>query len=229
MSLITVPGVNGLYLIVDVFDQPQLNYFTEILLNDTHGHPCRQIHAATEYGWKFLPLRDNNHIDIKLRTSDDYLGEYPDWIQQIWNLVLVKLSDIEDLPSTLRTCASPDNLLINKYVPGDGVIPHTDELEFWEDWVVGVSFGSGCVFNYSLNKEKVSMYIPANSIYVLTKDARYKWKHGIAFVKEDIVYGDVIPRTTRISMTFRNIDKRWLTDEVRNNTVSNIVNMCEIS
>ncbi len=216
-SYLKVPQICGLYLITGVFSQEKHDEYNK-LLKIENGHMCRQIHPATEYGWKFLPLRDDNNLIIP-RTIKSYLGDFPILIKEIWEHISSLLSNISDLPESLKTCVEanvfPDHLLINKYNSGDGCIPHVDELEFWQDWVVGVSFGSGCIFNFVRAGEKISVYIPPNSIYILTKDARYKWKHGIPFVTEEVVNNNIVKRGTRISLTFRNIDKKWLSDEVR--------------
>lgn len=218
---ITVPNVDGLYLITNVFEQQQYNDINELLNQLTYsqvGNICRQVHVATEFGWTFLPLYGENGEIIK-RTIDSYLGKFPELITNIWDVVSDKLSCINDLPSSLQNCIIhkiyPDHLLINQYQPEDGCIPHVDELEFWEDWVVGISFGSGCMFNFTLDKKKINVYVPENSVYVLTKDARYKWKHGIPFDHSDIIYGTSVNRKFRTSLTFRNIDKKWLSDDVR--------------
>lgn len=39
----------------------------------------------------------------------------------------------------------------------------------------------------------------------LSGEARYRWKHGIKARKSDKINGAKIVRTTRISLTFRNI------------------------
>lgn len=62
--------------------------------------------------------------------------------------------------------------------------------------------------------KKVRVWIPPLSMYILTEDARYKWTHGITYDKFDSVYGDMIPRDERISITFRKIHSDYLSDEV---------------
>lgn len=212
-SLLEVPQVNGLYLITNIFDELEHLQYVDLLTQE-RGHECPQIHRATEYGWKFLPLYGSTppYGIIRQRTQDDYLGEFPEWIQNVWKTVHLKITSLcpANISQSLISTILPSHLLINKYIPGDGCTPHTDELLFWEDWVVGVNFNSGCQFNFTKDNEKVSVYMPANSVYILTGEARYKWKHGIPFVMTDDVYGCHVDRKQRISMSFRNIDKKWM-------------------
>lgn len=215
---VTIDEVKGFYLVSDVFSEEQYEKFNNNLNYLNGGNVCPQIHHAIEFGWNFLPLRDYDGT-ILPRTTESYIGEMPDLIKEIWrDIWLTTIQTNKELPQSLLKCAIPDHLLINTYTPGDGCRPHTDELEFWEDWVVGVSFGSGCVMTLSYEKNKTDVYIPPNSVYIFTKDARYKWKHGIPFVCDDNVNGVVVPRQTRKSLTFRNIHKNWLPDSVRTKT-----------
>lgn len=214
---ISIDEVDGFYMINDIFTESEHSYYFELLKN-VNENLCHQIHHANEFGWKFLPLKDENS-NIIIRKKNDNLGNFPEWIDEIWIKIrkhILKLTNC-NLPKELTECTKPNHLLVNKYEPGDGVIPHFDELEFWENWVIGVSLGSGCVFNLTRKGKKVKIYLPKNSIYILTRDARYEWKHGIEFVKEDNVYGNTIERSLRISMTFRNIHKKWFDDEIIKN------------
>jgi len=176
------------------------------------------LSAASEYKWKFLPIKDISGNPV-IKTASDYLGDYPEWIKQIWDKTIYQIRQYQELSFVMKERDYPDHLLINKYEIGDGCTKHTDELLFWEEWVVGISFGSGCIFRYE-NEKQVDIYLPKNSIYILSTDARYKWTHAIPFQGQDIVYGDIVPRDKRFSLTFRNIDKKYLSDETRESVKS---------
>jgi alkylated DNA repair dioxygenase AlkB len=145
---------------------------------------------------------------VKEKTIDDYLGPMPKGIDEIWEKAKESVKDVID-PKKYN------HVLINNYIPGDGCKSHTDEIEFWEDYVIGVSFGSGCSFEYSNADKKIIVYMPECSVYLMIDDARYKWRHGILFDKEDYYYGDLIERNERISLTFRSISEKFLTKEVK--------------
>lgn len=118
--------------------------------------------------------------------------------------------------------------IINLYLPGEGITPHVDLLGRYADGIIGVSFGSGCVMRFdkvespSCSKQEAEkrhgLFLPERSVVVLSKDARYKWTHGIDKRKEDCVSVNpssevensgshreaiLVKRRTRISVTFR--------------------------
>ncbi|KAG6899995.1 hypothetical protein C0993_004614 [Termitomyces sp. T159_Od127] len=119
--------------------------------------------------------------------------------------------------------------ILNLYQPGEGITPHVDLLRRFGDGIIGVSLGSGCVMQFTRVSEGVEshlqssdsgaerknwdIYLPERSVIVLSKDARYKWTHGIGKHKEDYVAlpdagaddtaGQWIKRGVRLSITFR--------------------------
>jgi len=131
-------------------------------------------------------------------------------------------------------------VIINTYLPGEGITPHIDLLDRYDDGIIGVSLGSGCVMQFEHvgkdlaqsrsgyhpngdpetngDKEDYGVYLPPGSVYVMTKESRYEWTHGIERVMEDFVLGGEdegphkdggrwIDRNFRVSITFR-----WLLD-----------------
>jgi alkylated DNA repair dioxygenase AlkB len=195
----------GLFLIPNVFSNHDAEKYFNILNDDT-SNICKQIHSATEYGWKFLPPTEQ-------KTIDDYLGKFPDWLIEIWHIIYEQIKDIDILPKIIL----PDHILINKYEIEDGCKIHTDDLVFWDNFVIGASFGSGTTMEFikTDNSKKINVWIPPNSVYIMIDEARYHWSHSIPFVKEDIVYGSIIPRSKRISLTFRNISEKFLSNDLK--------------
>jgi hypothetical protein len=207
---ITIKDIDGFYLIPNIFTEKENIDYMNILENEK-GNICYQVHKATEYGWNFLPIDKDKEGNCRRKTQDEFLGEFPEWLKNIWTRAYTCLKDENIFTSFSEKNIFPDHVLINKYEIGDGADDHTDDLTFWGDWIVGVSFGSGCTFCLtSETGTKYDIYLPKLSVYLMKGDVRYKYKHGITFDKFDIVYGNVIPRTKRISLTFREIDKRNL-------------------
>ncbi|KAG6335893.1 hypothetical protein ID866_3202 [Astraeus odoratus] len=121
--------------------------------------------------------------------------------------------------------------ILNLYKPGEGITPHVDLLSRFDDGIIGVSFGSGCVMSFEKvaqegddpdsqgqegdahiagQRDRWDLYLPERSILVLSRDARYTWTHGIPNRTHDTVEdecgGDepyLIKRGTRLSITFR--------------------------
>lgn len=200
--------IPGLYLIPNVFSQEDNNMYMQILEEENNNpNVSNQIHTATEYGWKFLPAT--------IKQPKDYLGDYPEWLEKMWQKIFIHVkANIPNFPEK----SYPDNVLINTYDNGDGCKSHIDQLNFWDNWVVGASFGSGCTFEFTndFGNEAIEFWMPPKSIYVMIDDARYKWKHGIKYSPIDLYYGDVIPRTKRISLTFRTMLDNILNDKIKN-------------
>ena len=199
-SLYVNPEIFGWYLITNVFTTAKEEYYLDQISKDTTANICHQIHKAKEFGWKFVP--------VEKKTEADYLGQFPEWLKEIWeNVHQVLKTHLSFFPKYVM----PDHVLLNEYEPGDGCKSHIDDVSFWNDWVVGVSFGSGCVMRIG----GCDMFIPQRSVYVLSGDARYNLGHGIDFVKTDEYYGDVIERSKRTSLTFRTIHNDFLDERTK--------------
>ncbi|KAG8809094.1 hypothetical protein FRC18_004692 [Serendipita sp. 400] len=106
-------------------------------------------------------------------------------------------------------------VILNRYQPGEGISPHVDLLDRYDDGIIGVSLGSGCAMDFAaiespdeVSRQK-SIWLCERSIIVLEGDARYNWTHGIRplhgdRVSERSVDDPIwIPRRTRTSITIR--------------------------
>jgi len=100
----------------------------------------------------------------------------------------------------------PDQVIINEYVPGEGIKPHKDRA-YYENQICGVNLGSSCIMRFirGANLEIVDVEVPRRSLYVMQDDARKKWKHGIPPRKKDVVDGQVQHRERRVSITYRKV------------------------
>jgi alkylated DNA repair dioxygenase AlkB len=100
----------------------------------------------------------------------------------------------------------PDQVIINEYVPGEGIKPHKDRA-YYENQICGVNLGSGCIMRFikGTNEEVIDIEIPRRSLYVMQDDARKKWKHAIPPRKKDNIEGTVQHRERRVSITYRKV------------------------
>ena len=104
-----------------------------------------------------------------------------------------------------RICGVPfDQMLVNEYLPGQGIAMHLDDAPF-DRTVVSLSLLSDCVMDFEKIRDKThhSLLLERRSLLVLSDDARYGWKHGIARRKTDRLAGIVLPRQRRLSITLR--------------------------
>ncbi|QXV63701.1 alpha-ketoglutarate-dependent dioxygenase AlkB [Mucilaginibacter sp. 21P] len=99
----------------------------------------------------------------------------------------------------------PDQVIINEYVPGEGIKPHKDR-NYFENQICGVNLGSDCIMRFiGPDYEVNDILIPRRSVYLMQDDARYKFSHGIAPRKKDVVDGVATLRERRVSITYRKV------------------------
>ncbi|XP_050705600.1 alkylated DNA repair protein alkB homolog 8-like isoform X2 [Eriocheir sinensis] len=121
----------------------------------------------------------------------------------------------------------PDQLTINRYLPGQGIPPHVDTHSSFTDELLSLSLGGGVNMDFRYiggsggngngegSKDKPPhyvVYLPSRSLCVMTGPARYEWSHGICPRMTDVVASrnsatglQLLPRRERISFTFRKI------------------------
>lgn len=97
-----------------------------------------------------------------------------------------------------------DQMLVNEYLPGQGISLHRDYAPFGRT-VVSLSLLSPCVMDFRLapSGRKESLLLEPRSLLVLEGEARYDWEHGIASRKRDAWHGLPVERGRRLSVTFR--------------------------
>lgn len=100
--------------------------------------------------------------------------------------------NIKDL-SRLNQC------IINIYEPGQGIAPHVDDIKLFGDTIVSFTFFSSREITLTSGNNVLHLITKPSSIYILTKEARYSYKHEMKKRKKD--YG--VPRGTVVSITFR--------------------------
>ena len=147
-------AIPGLWLCEEMLCPTQEKQLLARLAIDALGSPCLQIHPATEFGWSFL----KGHARGML-SETERLAPIPDWLMNLWTACLSCLGSSPSVCSSSskasleRSLAQMrrkpcDHVIVNDYVPGDGCLPHVDDVGFWDDWVLGVSLGSGCLMDF---------------------------------------------------------------------------------
>jgi len=120
------------------------------------------------------------------------------------------------LDAGLISCL-PDQLTVNRYLPGQGIPPHTDTHDCCTETILSLSLGSGIVMQFGGPRgEQVPIWLPARSLLVMSGEARYCWTHGITPRHGDTVPHTVlnssrtllegltlVPRSERVSLTYR--------------------------
>ncbi|MCX6048426.1 MAG: alpha-ketoglutarate-dependent dioxygenase AlkB [Chloroflexi bacterium] len=137
--------------------------------------------------------------DYKARkiAKDMQLGNLPTWLQT----VACRLHQ-DGYISTV-----PDQVIVNEYEPGQGIASHIDCEPCFDNIIISLSLGSGCIMNltHKIEKTKVPIWLAPGSIVVLQGEARYEWLHGISPRKTDEQDGRKLERKRRVSLTFRKV------------------------
>jgi alkylated DNA repair dioxygenase AlkB len=137
--------------------------------------------------------------DYKARKIDPsmYLGPLPAWAQPMANWLVAEGIML----------STPDQLIVNEYEPGQGIAAHIDCVPCFGPVVCSLTLGSQCVMDLSaVEGDRVeSILLERGSLLVLAGESRYRWRHAIPGRKSDKFGGQIIPRTRRVSLTFRTV------------------------
>lgn len=137
--------------------------------------------------------------DYKSRgiDRDMYLGPLPEWAGAL----------AERLHAQGHAPVCPDQLIVNEYLPGQGISAHIDCIPCFGATIISISLGSTCImeFEHTRSSEKTLVLLRPGSMVVMGGQARMAWKHGIPARKSDWFDGQVIPRSRRLSLTFRQV------------------------
>ena len=168
------------------------------------GQHDRSLERIDEHQWIYDLKRRVQHYGFKYNYKarkvdmDMRIGELPEWLKSLSH----QLHKDGYMPEVA------DQVIVNEYEPGQGISSHIDCEPCFQNTIVSLSLGSGCVMNFT-NKSDKTKKIPAwlapRSLVVLSGEARYEWLHGIAARKSDEWDGQKYERKRRVSLTFRKV------------------------
>ncbi len=101
----------------------------------------------------------------------------------------------------------PDQVIVNEYLPGQGIAAHVDCEPCFGDTIAVLSLGSSVLMDFTekASGRRESIDLEPGSLLVLTDRARYHWRHGIAARQNDPSPIGRRPRQRRVSITFRQV------------------------
>ncbi len=123
-------------------------------------------------------------------------ARFPDW--------LTALAD--RLVADRHFPRRPDQAIINRYLPGEGITAHVDYTTYFGPVIASLSLGSTAVMEFTRVgnlQDKHVLWLEPGSLLVMSGEARYRWKHGIPARQRDELNERVSQRQERISVTFR--------------------------
>lgn len=181
----------------DYLGVPGLGYYTELLNESEQQQALEEVDSRP---WRTDLKRQVQHYgyryDYKARAIDHSmrLGSLPEFATIIAKRLLI-LGLIDEMP---------DQLIVNEYLPGQGIAAHVDCEPCFKDRIVTVSLGSACEMDFISTTGPIkSALLEVGSGLLLSGDARYKWMHRIRARKSD--RNRSAQRARRVSLTYRNV------------------------
>lgn len=155
---------------------------------DAQGWLTDLKRRVQHYGYRY---------DYKLRriSEAEQLGPLP--------------SPLYDLAQALKEqnifTETPDQVIVNEYLPGQGISAHIDCEPCFGEAIASISLGSDCTMTFQRGDQKLDLRLQQRGLLSLKDDARFLWTHCIPSRKSDVIMGKRIQRSRRVSVTFRTV------------------------
>jgi len=188
ISELTVPDIPGLNYIPDYINTEEQKQLLEII--DQQEWSTQLKRRVQHYGYLY-------EYKKRTLTSASYLGALPDWANQLG----------QKLVRDRMTPIPPDQLIVNEYLPGQGIANHVDCVPCFGNRIISLCLGSPCVMNLThlTTQTQIPLLLLPGSLLILQGIARYQWQHGIPARKTDQYQGKKLVRHRRVSLTFREV------------------------
>ena len=199
-------------------------YIPDFFSQEEETAMLEQVYAVPASRWTQLRARRLQQWggDPAAATSEPL----PPWLQSlVYSLAEAKVT----------MDSAPDHVLINEYLPGQGIMPHRDGPNY-APYVITASLGSDAILTFLPhiatndlgvvdNTATLSMVLQRRSLVIFCEQAYEEQLHTIAAVHREIVGaagpvpqkchslvhfrpGEVIHRQTRVSLTIRHVRRR---------------------
>lgn len=180
--------IEGLSYHLEFLSESEETELIRAIDNEPWLHDLKR--KVQHYGYKY---------DYRARKIDQSfrIGNLPDWSTPI----------AEKMISQGLINFEPDQLIINNYEAGEGIAMHIDCEPCFSDTIISLSLNSDIVmdFQHVSSHDKEELLLRRRSLLIMTGDARYQYKHGIAPRKKDMFNNHTRKRQRRISLTFRKV------------------------
>ena len=180
---------------------PGLRCIKNYITADRHDKLLAQV---DEQPWLDDIKRRVQHYGFKYNyrarkvNYDMHIGELPRWLEELSK----ELYKDKYMPEVA------DQVIVNEYLPGQGISAHIDCEPCFKDTIVSLSLGSNCVMNFT-NKldraKRIPIWLEPRSLVVMKGEARYQWLHSIPARGWDEWEGEKHSRERRVSLTFRKV------------------------
>ncbi|KAF2884905.1 hypothetical protein ILUMI_21276 [Ignelater luminosus] len=194
---------------------PTVYYIPNFITEEEESYILNKVYGVPKPKWTCLSnrrLQDYGGIPHK---NGMIVEKIPSWLETFMN----RISHFKLFGDKVA-----NHVLVNEYLPGQGIMPHSDGPLFYPT-ITTISCGSHTILEFcdSNDRGKIcDLLLEPRSLVILQDDMYTKYLHSIREVTEDRItdcyanlkecsskysIGEVLKRKTRVSLTIRNVPK----------------------
>lgn len=179
-------GINGLWYIENYLSSNEIEDIKKYIQNDIAMQPITNNSTYSRRVAHFGYYYSYNRTGLKTAPK----------IPTILN-DLAACNRINKLTNSL--ILEPfDQVIINEYKPNQQITYHTDDIKLFGPVIACITIGQAIPIYFKNENKEIKLDIKEGSMYIMTGDARYSWKHSLKNNKSGIRY----------SITYRTIVKK---------------------
>lgn len=151
-----------------------------------------------------LDFLDSQKWNNTLKRRTQHYGYEYDYTKVTLNAAERIPDFLSPLLKRVSSYIEADQIIVNEYLPGQGISKHIDNKILFGDVVLSLSMGSNCVMVLERGTTKFNYLLQRRSLLILSDESRNEWFHSIPARKKD----DGVLRDRRVSLTFRTVLKK---------------------
>ncbi|CAH1175839.1 unnamed protein product [Phaedon cochleariae] len=196
---------------------PTVYYIPSFITSEEESLILKNVYSVPKPKWTCLSNRRLQDYGGVPHEKGMIPEKIPSWLELIMN----KIDQFH-----LFGDKKVNQVLVNEYLPGQGIMPHSDGPLFYPT-IATITCGSHTVLEFSKNDEKrekiCDLMLESCSLVIIKDDMYSKYLHSISERVEDkisdcvnidnnynncrIDTSDVLKRSTRVSLTIRSVHK----------------------
>ncbi len=203
--------IKGLYYVKDALTIHEEELFIKYMESDefsSYLKPIASSNTKVKKESRLVAYFGYNYNVQQVKVDKTSAPPIPHQIDELGHLAL------KILPRPPRSDGTPweyNMVVLNRYIGANkqGIGAHIDADGFGHT-VISYTFNSGTTMRFTRPDHKpVDVYVEPRSLYIMTGEARSKWKHEMPGRMSDTVDGKKVLRGVRYSITFRMVDPEW--------------------
>ncbi|XP_008213508.1 alpha-ketoglutarate-dependent dioxygenase alkB homolog 6 [Nasonia vitripennis] len=221
MNFIDLQDLSSKYTVQEV--PPLVCYIPNFITKEEESDITQKVNSAPLPKWTQLSHRRLQNWGGIPHPKGMIAEEIPKWLEvQIDKIAKLNIFDKDK---------RPNHVLINEYLPGQGIMAHSDGPLF-HPIVTTISCGSHTLLEFYKRhetdkvespKREFSLLLEPRSLLILQKDLYHDYLHSIDERSTDLITkcdiknlnmcshnyneGEILERSTRLSLTIRHVPK----------------------